>query len=136
ARVGWDAVYAQEQWTRDRLTVQAALRFDRASSWFPDQREGRWRFVPDAIRIPKTRGVAAYTDITPRFGATYDLTGSGKTVVRANIGKYLEGAGVTGTYAVTNPPPRMPQTTSVFGTAGVTRPWIDANTNFTPDCDL
>ena len=136
ARVGWDAVYAQEQWTRDRLTVQAAIRFDRASSWFPEQQEGPSRFLPMAIRVPRTRGVDAYTDITPRFGATYDLTGSGKTVLRANLGRYLEGAGVNGTYAVANPTLRMPQTTSVFGTAGVTRAWIDANTNFTPDCDL
>ena len=30
----------------------------------------------------------------------------------------------------------MPQTTSVFGTAGVTRAWTDANGNFVPDCDL
>jgi hypothetical protein len=30
----------------------------------------------------------------------------------------------------------MPQTTSVFGTAGVTRAWNDANGNFVPDCDL
>jgi hypothetical protein len=136
ARVGWDAVFAQEQWTRDRLTVQAALRFDRAGSWFPEQQEGPSRFLPQAIRIPRTRGVNAYTDISPRFGASYDLTGSGKTVLRGNLGKYLEGAGVTGTYANTNPTLRMPQTTSVFGTAGVTRAWIDANTNFTPDCDL
>lgn len=136
ARVGWDAVYAQNQWTRDRLTVHAALRFDRASSWFPEQQEGPSRFLPEAIRIPKTRGVDAYTDITPRLGATFDLAGSGRTVVRANFGKYLEGAGVNGTYANTNPTLRMPQTTSIFGTAGVTRAWVDANTNFTPDCDL
>src|SRR4030095_11829182 len=37
ARAGWDAVFAQERWTRGRLTVQAALRFDRARSWFPVQ---------------------------------------------------------------------------------------------------
>ena len=30
----------------------------------------------------------------------------------------------------------MPQTTSAFGTAGVTRAWTDANQNFVPDCDL
>lgn len=136
ARVGWDAMYAQEQWTRDRLTVQAAVRFDRARSWFPEQQEGPSRFLPQAIRIPETRGVDAYTDLTPRFGATVDVSGSGKTVLRANLGKYLEGAGVNGTYANTNPTLRMPQTTSVFGTAGVTRAWIDANTNFAPDCDL
>jgi two-component system sensor histidine kinase UhpB len=40
SRTGWDAVFAQERWTRDRLTVQAAVRFDRARSWFPTQQEG------------------------------------------------------------------------------------------------
>ena len=40
-----DAFYAQEQWTRSRLTLQGALRFDRAWSWAPEQRlESRfWR---------------------------------------------------------------------------------------------
>jgi hypothetical protein len=35
-----------------------------------------------------------------------------------------------------NPTLRMPQTTMAFGTAGVTRAWIDANQNFVADCDL
>jgi hypothetical protein len=30
----------------------------------------------------------------------------------------------------------MPQTTPVFGTAGVSRAWVDANGNFVADCDL
>jgi hypothetical protein len=51
-------------------------------------------------------------------------------------GRYLDGVGVSGIYANTNPTLRMPQTTSAFGTAGVTRTWIDANKNFVPDCDL
>jgi hypothetical protein len=46
ARAGWDAVYAQLQRTADRVTMQAALRFDRAASWFPEQREGPSRFLP------------------------------------------------------------------------------------------
>ena len=53
-----------------------------------------------------------------------------------SLGRYLEGAGVSGNYANTNPTLRMPQTTTAFGTAGVTRAWIDANRNFVPDCDL
>jgi hypothetical protein len=52
------------------------------------------------------------------------------------LGRYLEGAGVIGNYANTNPTLRMPQTTSVFGTAGVTRSWTDADHDFVPDCDL
>src|SRR6185503_712191 len=35
ARAGWNAVFVQEQWTRGQLTLQGALRFDRAGSWFP-----------------------------------------------------------------------------------------------------
>src|SRR6185436_1872075 len=53
-----------------------------------------------------------------------------------SLGRYLEGAGVTGTYANSNPTLRMPQTTMTFGTAGVTRAWTDSNGNFVPDCDL
>jgi hypothetical protein len=136
ARVGWDAIYAQELWTLDRLTLQGALRFDRARSWFPAQQEGPSRFLPAPMVFPDSRGVDAYKDLTTRVGVAYDLFATGKTVLKTTWGKYLEGAGVNGTYANTNPSLRMPQTTSVFGTAGVTRAWTDANGNFVPDCDL
>ncbi|MGH9147021.1 MAG: carboxypeptidase regulatory-like domain-containing protein [Vicinamibacterales bacterium] len=136
ARVTWDAVYVQEQWTRQRLTLQAALRFDRARSWFPAQQEGPSRFLPTPIIIPETSGVDNYRDLTPRMGVSYDVFGTGTTALKMSLGKYLEGAGVTGNYANTNPTLRMPQTTQTFGTAGVTRAWTDANQNFVPDCDL
>ena len=136
ARAGWDALYAQLQQTMGRMTVQGALRFDRAQSWFPDQQEGPSRFLPQAIVIPATRGVDSYKDLTPRLGVVYDLSQDGRTALKLQLGKYLEGVGVNGTYANTNPTLRMPQTTSVFGTAGVTRSWIDANGNFVPDCNL
>jgi len=136
ARAGWDAVFAQEQWTRDRLTLQAALRFDRAASWFPAQQEGPSRFLPTPIILPETSGVDSYKDLTPRMGAVYDVFGNGKTAIRMILGKYLDGVGVSGTYGNTNPTLRLPQTTMIFGTAGVTRSWTDANRNFVPDCDL
>jgi hypothetical protein len=136
ARAGWDAVYAQVQRTASRVTLQGAVRFDRAQSWFPEQQEGPSRFLPAAIVIPAARGVDSYKDITPRMGLSYDVAGHGRTAVKLQLGKYLEGVGVTGTYANTNPTLRLPQTTSVFGTAGVTRSWIDGNGNLVPDCDL
>src|SRR6185436_8664939 len=136
SRTGWDAVFAQERWTRGRLTLQGAVRFDRARSWFPAQQEGPSRFLPAAIFVPKTSGVDSYKDVTPRAGLVFDVFGTGKTALKMTLGKYLEGVGVSGNYANANPTLRLPQTTSAFGTAGVTRSWTDANGNFVPDCDL
>ena len=135
-RVAWQGIYVQDQWMLPRLTLQGALRFDRAWSWFPAQTQGPARFLPEPIVIPETRGVDSYKDITVRMGAAFDPAGTGRSALKVSIAKYLEGAGVAGNYASTNPTLRLPQTTSVFGTAGVTRSWTDANRNFVPDCDL
>ena len=134
--IGWDALFAQAQWTRDRVTLQGAARFDRAESWFPAQQEGPSRFLAAAIVVPQTSGVDSYKDITPRVGVTYDMSGTGKTALRLMLGKYLEGAGTVGNYASSNPTLRMPQTTQSNGTAGVTRSWVDGNGDFIPDCNL
>ena len=91
ARVAWDALYVQEQWTRQRLTLQGALRFDRARSWFPAQQEGPSRFLPTPIHIPETPGVDSYTDVTPRMGVAYDLFGTGATAIHVSLGKYPRG---------------------------------------------
>ncbi len=136
ARAGWDAVFAQEQFTMGRMTLQGALRFDVASSWFPEQNIGPDRFLPVAYQFPETKGVDSYKDITPRMGAAFDVFGNGKTAVKMNMGKYLEGVGVQLTYANSNPTLRIPTNTGPFGVPGVTRTWIDANANLVPDCDL
>ncbi len=136
SRAGWTAFFAQEQWTRGRLTLQGALRFDQAGSWFPEQKIGPTRFLPTAITFAETRGVDSYRDITPRIGVAYDLFGNGKTALKFNLGKYLEGVGIQLNYVNTNPTLRMPRSTGQFGTAGVTRTWTDANSDFVPNCDL
>ena len=67
----------------------------------------------------------------------YYVFGNGKTAVKVNFGKYLEGVGVQLNYANTNPTTAHPDvSTGPFGVPGVTRTWIDANSNFAPDCDL
>jgi len=136
ARAGWDAVYGQEQFTMGRLTLQGALRFDVARSWFPEQNIGPDKFLPIAYHFPETKGVNSYKDITPRAGAAIDVFGNGKTAVKANIGKYLEGVGVQLTYANSNPTLRVPTTTGPFGVVGASRTWIDANGDLVPNCDL
>ena len=136
SRLGLHALFAQEQWTFRRLTLQGALRFDRATSWYLDQQIGPSRFLPVAITFPETDGVNSYKDLTPRMGAAYDLFGNGKTALKFNVGKYLEGAALQLNYILPNPLFRLPRSTNTFTTPGVTRTWTDANGNFEPDCDL
>src|SRR4029079_7917242 len=74
-RVRYDSLYAQDQWTRGRITVQGAVRYDRAWSYFPEVTVGPERFLPTAITLPFTTGVDSYKDITPRVGFAMDVLG-------------------------------------------------------------
>ena len=78
-RARYDAAYAQAQQTLSGLTLQGAIRFDRARSWFPPATIGPTQFLPTPIAFPETKGVDAYTDISPRFAAAYDLFGNART---------------------------------------------------------
>jgi len=131
-----ESVYAQEQWTHDRLTVQWALRYDHAWSYFPEQRIGEVTFLPTAVVFPRTEGVKGYDDITPRGGVAYDLFGNGNTAVKFNVGKYLEAATNQNTYTLTNPTARIAGSPVLGAPPAVTRAWTDANGNYVPDCDL
>jgi hypothetical protein len=133
---GWHAGFVQEQWSHGKLTLQGALRFDLASSWFPEQTLGPSKYFPNQIVFPETKGVDSYKDFTPRLGAAYDLFGNGRTALKANFGRYLEGVGVSTNYANSNPTLRIPTSTGPFGVQGVTRTWIDADGDWVPDCDL
>ena len=127
-RVRSDAFYAQEQWTRGRMTLQGALRYDHAWSYFPEQTVGPVRFFPTAKTYPHTVGVEGYHDLWPRGGVAYDVFGTGKTSVKVNIGRYLEAAQNGGFFIALNPTGRLSTTTS--------RAWTDSNSNFRADCDL
>jgi hypothetical protein len=128
-RVRMNALYVQDQWTTGKLTLQGALRYDHAWSYYPEQQLGPTRFLPNPILFPRTEGVLGYNDIDPRFGLAYDLRGDGKTAIKFNIGRYLEMAVAgNGNYSSLLPSSRIP--------TSVTRNWNDANKNFSPDCDL
>jgi hypothetical protein len=129
SRVRYHALFAQDQWTKDRLTLQGAIRFDHPWSSYPEQSIGGVQFLPGVTTFPATRGVEGYNDITPRVGLAYDLRGTGKTAIKFNMGRYLEAAvNGNGNYSALLPASRVPVT--------VTRTWTDRNGNFVPDCDL
>jgi hypothetical protein len=127
-RVRYDAFYGQEQWTLRRVTVQGALRFDHAWSWYPEVQVGGVRFLPNVITYPETKGVDSYKDLSPRGGLAWDVFGAGRTSLKVNAGKYLEAAQNSNTYVGSRPTSRLQTMT--------TRSWTDSNNNFVPDCDL
>jgi hypothetical protein len=131
-RTATTALFAQDQWTKGRFTLQGAVRYDRASSWAPAEGNGTTevsRFNPRPITFPRTVSVAGYNDITTRFGAAWDVFGTGKTALKANIGKYLQNATNDENYTANNPAARIIRSVT-------TRGWVDNNNNFVVDCNL
>ena len=128
-RTRYDAFYVQDQWTKNRLTLQGGIRYEHAWSWAPAGENGVLapsRFLATPFLFPETPGVTGYHDITPRAGLAYDVFGNGKTSLKASFSKYLQPANNEGAFTATNPAGTYQATTS--------RTWNDANSNFTPDC--
>src|SRR6266853_2958451 len=129
-RTRFDAIYAQDQWTHNRLTLQGGIRYEHAWSWFPQGENG---IVADnqfgsVFLFPETKGVTGYHDITPRVGAAYDVFGTGKTSLKVNVSKYLQAANNDAQYTIANPAVTFQQTTN--------RAWTDNNKDFVVDCNL
>jgi hypothetical protein len=125
------SVYAQDQWTVKRLTLQGAVRFDHAYSWSPVEGNGTSKtspYNPQPVSFDRTVSVRGYNDVTSRFGVAYDLFGTGKTALKANVGKYLDAATNDSNYTVNNPANRVQRS--------LNRSWVDVNGNRRIDCDV
>jgi hypothetical protein len=86
--------FVTDTWTINKLTLNLGARFDRYRPWLPEQTVPQSRFNPVAVTLPEVSEVLVFTHIVPRLGAIYDLQGDGKTVLKANWGRFYFNPGV------------------------------------------
>lgn len=86
------AGYAQDRWSpNDKLTFTVGLRLDYQKVGYGDA--VRKPLITDGV-FPAQTNVSAdtlvsNTNVAPRLGLTYDLTGKGRTVLKAFYGRYF-----------------------------------------------
>jgi hypothetical protein len=81
------SAYVQDQWNVGRLTANVGIRLDRIRGYSPD--------LKDNVYTPASAW-------GPRFGAAYELTGGGTSVLKAFWGRYFEGT-ASGFYTQATP---------------------------------
>ncbi|HVZ24168.1 MAG TPA: carboxypeptidase regulatory-like domain-containing protein [Vicinamibacterales bacterium] len=125
------ALYAQDRWTLKRLSLQGGLRFEHLGDYFPQQSMGPNVFLPNAIIFPAQDGPLSQKDLMPRFGASYDVFGDGKTAVKAFLGRYVTTFNTVDEWANYSP-----AGLGHFVSQDQNRPWSDANGDFVVNCNL
>jgi hypothetical protein len=132
--------YAQDTYTRAKLTLQGGVRYDSIGTGYPDTGAGG----PDYLLMPTPLFWPAgstdeihWKDITPRMAAAYDLFGNGRTAVKVNFGKYLTALTASNSDLDLNPLIRTSLQTNRSWNDRTTFPAGDPrNGNYIPDCDL
>src|SRR5262249_46316028 len=108
------------------LTVNYGVRYDQHNGYAPASHIDAGLFTP-AFDFPEVRDIPDFKDLSPRVSAAYDIFGTGKTALKASVGRYVTSQ-ATGTTQGVAPAGQIVQNTS--------RTWADANLNYVPDCDL
>ena len=89
-------LFAQDQWTVRRLTLNAGLRFDYYNAYVPAQHLGPGPQVPTRnVDFAAVYDIPNWKNVSPRLGVAYDLFGNGKTAVKASVGRYLQADNLT-----------------------------------------
>jgi len=116
-RLNYDlALFAQDSWTVDRLSINAGIRMEWLNAYVGEQGAPAGRFVP-ARFFPRVDNVPNWFDVRPRFGVAYDLFGDARTAVKFSIGSYSTPQG-TGFAERFNP---------MASTTRATLPWGDTD---------
>lgn len=113
------AAFVNDTWSYGRLTINAGVRYDRYHGWLPEQEQLAASVGPVSVAAKTFAQADMFTwnQFAPRIGGTFDLSGDGKTVIKANYGLFWHNPGV-GVGSSANP-----NTTAKSGTYA----WNDAN---------
>jgi hypothetical protein len=114
------SLYAQDTFTKDRLTLTAGFRWDRqddaalSSSVEANALIPQW--LPGITFSGDDAGVT-FSNFSPRVGVGYDLFGTGQTVLRSSFSVYYGQIGPGSLSSILNP----------LTAANIIFPWNDAN---------
>lgn len=114
------ALYLQDTMTVNRLTLNLGVRWDRqrdealpttvpANPLFPN--------IMPAIEFPGIDSGVVWNDVSPRLGFTYDLSGTGKSLVRGSYSMYFGQMG----------PGQLAGELVAISQVSIRYPWVDAN---------
>jgi hypothetical protein len=114
------AAYFQDTFTLNRLTLNLGVRWDRqfdealattvpANPLFPN--------LMPAINFPGADSGVVWDDVSPRLGFTYDLSGTGKSLVRGSYSMYFGQMG----------PGQLSGELVAISQVSIRYPWTDTN---------
>jgi len=108
-------LYAQDVWSMNRLTIHYGAHFEHFNASIPAESAPASTWIA-ARNFPEVPNVPNWNDWAARFAISYDLSGDGKTALKANAGKYV--AAQAASFA---------QGFNGMNGATQTRTWNDAN---------
>ena len=87
-------LYLTDTWrVSDKLTLNLGVRFDRYKNFLSEQTHEADRFFPETVVFPAVDNVRNWNVAAPRLGVSYNVTGDGRTVIKANWGLYWHNPG-------------------------------------------
>jgi hypothetical protein len=126
------SAYAQDQWTLGRATLNLGVRYNEVNNSTGGYTLAAGPFVPERV-IAEVKNTPHWRNLNPRAGVAYDVFGTGKTAVKASLGRYtsqVRSTNMAAPVVSVSPSTNRSWNDTMFG-AGDPR-----SGNYVPDCNL